>query len=97
MTSQVKFRTSEESNESYIFGKHMTRAIQKYIFIYFGEVFQKLWQYKCYLSTFGIGSYKIWPYRETQAENLSFSYLKSYCPLNFRKSHQISWSCCIPN
>ena len=34
---------------------------------------------------------------QTQAENLSFPYLKSYCPLNFRKSHQVSWFCCIPN
>ena len=33
MTSQVKFRTSEESNEIYIFGKHMTRAIQKIQFL----------------------------------------------------------------
>ena len=37
----------------------------------------------------------------TQAKNLSFLYLilKSYCPLNFRKSHQISWFCwcCIPD
>ena len=33
----------------------------------------------------------------TQAKNLLFPYLKSYCPLNFGKSHQISWFCCIPN
>ena len=32
-----------------------------------------------------------------QAKNLSFPYLKSYCPLKFRKSHKISWFCCIPN
>ena len=44
-----------------------------------------------------MGSYQIWPYHVTQAQNLSFSYLKSYCPLNFRKSHQIPWFCCIPN
>ena len=44
-----------------------------------------------------MGSYQIWPYHVTQAKNLSFPYLKSYCPLNFRKSHQISWFCCIPN
>ena len=45
----------QESNETYIFGKHMTRAIQKYNFIYFGQVFQKLWQYKCNLTTFWCG------------------------------------------
>ena len=44
-----------------------------------------------------MGSYQILPYHVAQAENLSFSYLKSYCPLNFRKRHQISWFCCIPN
>ena len=44
-----------------------------------------------------MGSYQIWPCHVTQAENLSFPYLKSYCPLNFRKSHQISWFCYIPN
>ena len=42
-------------------------------------------------------SYQIWPCHVTQAKNLSFPYIKSYCPLNFRKSHQISWFCCIPN
>ena len=46
---------------------------------------------------FDMGSSKIWPYHVTQAKNLLFPYLKSYCPLNFRKSHQISWFCCIPN
>ena len=44
-----------------------------------------------------MGSYQIWPCHVTQAESLSFPYLKSYCPLNFRKSHQISLFCCIPN
>ena len=44
-----------------------------------------------------MGSYQIWPCHMTQAKNLSFPYLKSYCSLNFRKSHQISWFCCIPN
>ena len=34
---------------------------------------------------FGMGSYQIWPCHVTQAENLSFPYLKSSCPLNFRK------------
>ena len=44
-----------------------------------------------------MGSYQIWPCHVTQAKNLSFPYLKSYCSLNFGKSHQISWFCCIPN
>ena len=44
-----------------------------------------------------MGSYQIWPCHVTQAENLSFPYLKSYCPLNSRKSHHISRFCCIPN
>ena len=35
MTPLDHFRTSEESNETYIFGKHMTRAIQKYNFYLF--------------------------------------------------------------
>ena len=34
----------------------MTRAIQKIqFFIHFGEVFQKLWQYKCNLTMFWHG------------------------------------------
>ena len=57
------------------------------IFIYFGQVFQRLWQYKCNSTTFGMDSYQIWPYHVIQAENLSFSYLKFYCPLNLTKSH----------
>ena len=44
-----------------------------------------------------MGSSQIWPCHVTQAKNLSFPYLQSYCPLNFRKSQQISWFCCIPN
>ena len=73
----------------------MTRAIQEYN-CYFGQVFQKLWKYKCTLTTFGMGSYQIWPYHVTQAENFSFSHIKSYCPLNFRKSHKIRWYYSIP-
>ena len=46
---------------------------------------------------FNMDSYQIWPCHVTQAENLSFPYLKSYFPLNCRKSHQISCFCCIPN
>ena len=43
-------------------------------------------------------SHQIWPYHVTQAKNFSFSYFKSYGPLNFRKSHQMLWFCCsIPN
>ena len=41
--------------ECYIFGKHMTKAIQKHNFFHFGQVFQKLWQYKCNLITFWHG------------------------------------------
>ena len=37
------------------------------------------------LTTFWHGSYQIWPCHVTQAENLSFLYLKSYCPLNLGK------------
>ena len=44
-----------------------------------------------------MGSYQTWSCHVTQAKNLSFPYLKSYCPLNFRKSRQISWFCYIPN
>ena len=45
----------------------------------------------------GMGSYQLWPCHVTQAEDLSFSYLKSNCLLDFRKSNQISWFFCIPN
>ena len=41
---------------------------------------------------FGMGSYQIWPCHVTQAENLSFPYLKSYCPLNFRKVTKVHGS-----
>ena len=49
------------------------------------------------IGLFGMGSYQIWSCHVTQVKNLSFSYLKSYCPLNFRTGHQILWFCCIPN
>ena len=49
------------------------------------------------LPLFGMSSSQIWPCHVTQAKNLSFAYLKSYCPLNFRKRHQISWFCLISN
>ena len=55
MTSSGQFWTSEESIEIYIFGEHMTRAIQNTIFVHFGLVFQKLWLYKCNLTTFWHG------------------------------------------
>ena len=73
MTSELRhhlrFRTSEESNGTYIFGKHITRAIQNTVFIDFGQVFEKLLQYKCNLTTFGMGYCQIWSYHVTQAKN----------------------------
>ena len=42
MTSQVKFRTPVESNEIFIFGKHMTRAIQKFNFYLFWTSISKV-------------------------------------------------------
>ena len=42
MTSQVKFSTSEESNEIYIFGKHMTKAVEKYNFYLFWTSISKV-------------------------------------------------------
>ena len=39
----------------HIFEKLMTRAVQKYNFIGYGQVFQKLWQYRCNLTTFWHG------------------------------------------
>ena len=38
MTSTGQISDSEESDETYIFGKHMTRAIQFFLIIYFGQV-----------------------------------------------------------
>ena len=55
MTSSGQFWTTKESNESYIFVKHMTRAFNNTSFTYFGQVFQKLWQYKWYLTPFWHG------------------------------------------
>ena len=46
---------------------------------------------------FGIGSFQIWSYHVIQGKKLSFSYLKSYSPLNFRNSHKSLWFCCISN
>ena len=46
---------------------------------------------------FGMAFYEIWPCQVTQAKNMSFPYLKSYCPLNFKKSHENLWFCCTPN
>ena len=65
--------TSEESSETYIFRKLITEAIlirnQ-----YFGQVFQKLWQCKCNLTTFDMGALQIWSYHVTQDNNLSLLY-----------------------
>ena len=65
------------------------------IFIDFGQILQKLRQYKFKTTTFGMGSFQLWSYHVTHVKNLSFSYLESYSPLNLRKSHQMSWFCCI--
>ena len=89
---------TQESNEIYIFGKHMTRAIQKCNFyLFWTSISNCNGNINAIWPLFGMGSYQIWPCHVTQDENLSFPYLRSYCPLNFRKSHQISWFCCIPN
>ena len=75
----------------------MTRAIQKCNFYHFDKYFKSYGNINAIWPLFGMGSYQIWPYHVTHAENLSFPYLKSYCVLNFRKRHQISWFCCISN
>ena len=64
---QVKFRTSEESNETYIVGVQFLSILDKYLKNY-GNI-NAIWP------LFGTGSYQIWPYHVTQSENLSFSYL----------------------
>ena len=48
---------------------------------------------------FGINSYQIhvWSYHVTQAENVSFSYFKSYPPLNIGTIRTILWFYWIPN
>ena len=51
MTSQPRFWTSEESSETYIFRRLTIKAILKYNLYWFGQVFQKLWQYKWSLTT----------------------------------------------
>ena len=74
----------------------MTRAVQNYNFYLSWTSISKVMAIKkCNLTTFCMASYQIWPYHMTQAENLLFSYLKSYCTLNFRESHQILLFCCI--
>ena len=40
-----------------------------------------------------MSSCQIWPCHVTQTKDLSFLYLKSYCPLNFRKRLQM-WGFC---
>ena len=58
---------------------------------------QKLFVNIVYRPLFGIGSFQIWSHRVPQGKKLSFSCSKSYSPLNFKKSHQILWFCCISN
>ena len=82
-----KFRTSEETNETYIFGKHMTRAIQKDNFYLYWTSISKV------MALFGMGYYQIWSYHVTQVKNLSFSYLKSYSPLKVLR--KITKFCCF--
>ena len=50
----------------------------------------------CY-DVVSMGSYQIWPCHATQAENLSFFIFKILLCIQFWKSCQISWFCCIPN
>ena len=77
-----------------IFSKSSWLELSEYtIFIDFGQVFQKLWQYNWNLTTFWHGP----SYHVTQGKNVSFLYSKSYSPLNFRKTHRILWFCCVPN
>ena len=98
MTSSGQILDLREIKWNLYFWKAHDKSYPKIqFFIYYGQIFQKLWRYKCNMTIFDIGSYQIWPYHVTQAESMSFSYLKSYCPLNFRKSHQIWWFCYIPN
>ena len=56
----------------------MTRAFQKYNFYLFWTSFSKLsyGNISAISPLSGMGSYQIWPYHVTQAENLSFLYLK---------------------
>ena len=52
----LDFKTIDENiNETQELSKNT-------IFIYFGLVFQRLWQYKCNLTTFWHGPYQMWPY-----------------------------------
>ena len=66
----------------------MTRAIQ-FLQIQFLSILDKYFKSYSNINAiwplFGMGSYQIWPCHVTQAKNLSFLCLKSYCPLNFRK------------
>ena len=71
----------------------MKRAMQKCnFFSILDKYFNSYGNINAIFPLFAMGSYQIWPCHMTQSENLSFTYLKSYCPLNFRKSHQISYS-----
>ena len=55
----------------------MTRAIQKCNFYHFDKYFKSYGNINAIWPLFGMGSYQIWPYHVTHAENLSFPYLKS--------------------
>ena len=57
------------------------------IFIYFRQVFQKLWQYKYNnLTTFWHGLLlNIWPCHLTQAKNLSFPLFRILLPIKFQE------------
>ena len=75
----------------------MTRAIIKINLNFFGQVFQKLWQYKCNVATFWHELIPNIVISRDSGNNLLFLKLKSYSPLNFRNSRQILWCFCIPN
>ena len=75
----------------------MTRAIQNTIFIYFGQVFQKLWQNKCNLTTFWHGLLPNMAMPRDSGRKFVISIFKILFSINVRKSHQSSWFCCIPD
>ena len=92
------FGPPEESNEILYFWKAHDKSYPKIQFLsILDKYFKSYGNINVFDHWFAMGSCQIWPCHVTQAKNLSFPYLKSYCPLNFRKIHQISWYCCIPN
>ena len=67
-------------------------------FFYFGQVFQKLWQYKYTLTTFWHVLFSTMVIsRDSRYKLVIFFYPKSYSPFNFRKTYQILWFCCVHN